>query len=61
MTPVQFTLELTTEERDLLLNWLEQRKREKLVEEHRTDSGTYRTVVLQQEAILDGLIQKLQR
>jgi len=55
------TLTITEEERSQLLNWLEQYRRDKLVEEHRTDAPNYRSFILRQEEILDKLILKLRR
>ena len=56
-----FKLTLTEEERVQLLNWLQERLRDKLVEEHRTDAIDYRQFVLQQETILERLIEKFKR
>ena len=57
----EFAMTITEEERTQLLNWLEQRQRNKLIEEHRTRTPDYREHVLHEEAILDGLIEKLRR
>jgi hypothetical protein len=54
-----FTFTLTEEEREQLLNWLEQRLRNKHVEEHRTATAEFRKLVLHQEKILESLINKL--
>lgn len=58
---VELRLTLTEEERVQLLAWLERRMRDKLVEEHRTDSLEFKKLVARQERILDGLIAKLRR
>ena len=55
----EFVLNLTEEERSQLLNWLEQKQRNTLVEEHRTDSPKYKDYVLHKEEILEKLINKL--
>ena len=55
------TLTLTGEERSQLLSWLEQRLRDKLVEEHRTESVDFRKNVLHQEEILGKVIRKLRQ
>ena len=60
-TTTQFTLSLTEEEREQLLNWLEQQFRAKLVEEHRTDAPDFRAYVLSQEAVLQKLIDTLRK
>jgi hypothetical protein len=52
-------LTLTEEEREYLLNFLEQTFREALVEEHRTDAFDFKEYVRHKEAILKGLIDKL--
>ena len=57
----EFTLTFTEEERAQLLNWLEQRLRATLVEEHRTDAADYRKYVVHQEEILEKIINKLRR
>jgi len=55
------TLNLSGEERSLLLNFLEQKLRDKQIEEHRTESFEFREHVQHQEALLQGLIDKLLR
>lgn len=60
-TPTELMISLTEEERAQLLNWLEQRLRDKRVEEHRTETAAYRDYVLHEEAILEQLITKLSR
>lgn len=57
----EFTLTLTEEERSQLLNWLEQRLRTTLIEEHRTDSNEYKEYVVHLEDILNQVIAKLRR
>jgi hypothetical protein len=56
-----FTLALNEEEREQLLSFLEQALRDKQVEVHRTDALEYRKYVQHQEALLQGLIDKLRR
>ena len=58
---IEFAMNLTEEEQTYLLNWLQQRRRDKRVEEHRTDTADYKAYVVHEEAILDGLIDKLRR
>jgi len=55
------TLTLTGEEREQLLAFLEQALRAKEIEEHRTDSISFRAIVQRQEALLQGLVDKLRR
>jgi len=55
------TLALSAEERSLLLNFLEKKFRDKQVEEHRTEAFAFREHVQHQEALLQGLIDKLLR
>jgi hypothetical protein len=55
-----FALTLTEEERAQLLNWLKEKLRNKLVEEHRTEAFDYKEYVFHQEKILQSLIEKLQ-
>jgi hypothetical protein len=55
----QVAITMTEEERAQLLSWLEQRLKNKLVEEHRTETAAYRDYVLHQETILESLINKL--
>jgi hypothetical protein len=52
-------LNVTDEERDLLEDFLRQRLKEKRVEEHRTDSPAYREIVVHQEQLIEGLLEKL--
>jgi len=60
-TPSAVTLTLNEEERSFLLNFLEQTLREKSVEEHRTDALDYKAFVRRQEALVQGLIDRLRR
>jgi hypothetical protein len=53
------TLTLTAEEREHLLNYLDQALRETRVEAHRTDSPNYRTWVESRESALQSVIAKL--
>jgi hypothetical protein len=55
------TLALTGEERELLLKVLEQALRDKQIENHRTDSITFRQLVQRQETLLQNLLEKLGR
>jgi len=55
------TLTLTAEERSLLLTVLEQKLREMLLEEHRTDSLSFAKIVREREAILERLLQKVRQ
>jgi hypothetical protein len=50
---------LTADERDYLTTLLETALKDKRVEEHRTRSPGYREHVLQQEAIISSLLDKL--
>jgi hypothetical protein len=52
---------LSPEERSLLLNFLEQKLRDKQVEEHRTESFAFREYVQHQEELLQGILDKLRR
>jgi hypothetical protein len=54
------TLTLTEEERTHLLTFLEHAYKDALVEEHRTDAFDFKAFVRRKEAILKGLIDKLQ-
>jgi len=56
-----FTFTLSPEEHTLLLEVLEQKLHDKLIEEHRTDSITFREHVQRQGVVLQGLIDKLRR
>ena len=55
------TLALTQEEREELMNLLEQVLREKEIEVHRTEAFDYREHVQHQEDVLEGLLDKLRR
>jgi len=66
MTPagisaLAFTLTLNDEERAQLVNVLEQALHDKEIENHRTDSITYRQHVQHEEALLRGLLDKLRQ
>jgi hypothetical protein len=56
-----FTLALSGEERELLRHLLEQVLRDKQVEDHRTDSITFRELVQRQETLLQNVLDKLGR
>jgi len=56
-----FTLALSGEERELLRNLLQQTLRDKQIEDHRTDSITFRELVQRQEDLLQNVIDKLGR
>jgi hypothetical protein len=60
-TSTEFAMTLSEEERAHLLKWLEQRLKDKLIEEHRTDALNYKEHILHEEAILKKLIDKLRR
>jgi hypothetical protein len=53
------TLALSGEEREFLLRVLEQRFHDKQIEEHRTEAFDFRERVRHEEALLQGLIDKL--
>jgi len=55
------TLALSGEERSLLLNFLEQKLHDKKIEEHRTDAFEFREYVRHEEAVVQGLLDKLRR
>jgi hypothetical protein len=55
------SLTLTVEEREFLVGLLERTLKEKLVEEHRTRTPSYRAVVEQEENVIKGLLTKLGR
>ena len=59
MTELQVTL--TAEEREYLVNHLEEVLKETRVEEHRTRTPSYRTHVLRQEDVIVGLLNKLRQ
>ena len=52
-------LTLADEERAFLVNLLQTVLKDKLVEEHRTRTLSYREVVLHQESLIAGLLSKL--
>jgi len=55
------TITLSGEERSLLLNFLEQKFRDKQIEEHRTDAIEYREYVRHEEGVVKGLLDKLRQ
>ena len=55
------SLTLSAEEQTELLAWLEQRLKDKRVEEHRTDRSDFRKHVQHEEQLIEGLIAKLRR
>lgn len=57
MSELQVTL--TAEEREYLVNHLEEVLKETRVEEHRTRTPRYRTLVLHLEDVILGLLSKL--
>jgi hypothetical protein len=59
--PPAITLTLSKEERSLLLNFLEQKFRDKQIEEHRTEASQFRQYVQHEEGVLQGLLDKLRR
>lgn len=59
MAQVQLTL--TNDERNFLVSLLEERGKEKQIEEHRTRSPNYRELVLQEEALINALLEKLKQ
>jgi hypothetical protein len=59
--PAGLTLALTEEERELLLLFLDQALRNKLIEEHRTDALAFKELVRHQADLLQGIIDKLRR
>ena len=52
-------LKLTPEERNFLISFLTYHLKETRVEEHRTDARDYRTFVVQEENLIQGLLAKL--
>jgi hypothetical protein len=61
VTPQEFTLALSEDERVHLLIFLEQAVRDKLVEVRRTEASDYRKRVSHEEAVLESVIGKLRR
>ena len=57
----EFQVTLDSEERQYLLDLLKVTLKETRVEEHRTRTPTYREHVLHKEAIVEGLLNKLQQ
>jgi hypothetical protein len=52
-------LELAAEERDYLANVLETLLKQKMIEEHRTRSLSYRPIVAHEEELIRRLLEKL--
>jgi len=52
-------LTLTTEERDVLVGLLETLMKETLVEEHRTESSSFRDRIIKREHLLASILSKL--
>ena len=50
---------LNAEEKDLLVKLLEREVSQRLVEEHRTRAPAYREHILHDEAVLQGMLTKL--
>jgi hypothetical protein len=59
MAELQMTL--TAEERQYLLDLLELTLKDMRIEEHRTRTPTYRELVLKQENLAQGLLNKLRQ
>jgi hypothetical protein len=57
MSELQLTL--TTQERDYLTSLLREILKEKLVEEHRTRTLSYRGFVVHEEETIKGLLRKM--
>jgi hypothetical protein len=57
----RYTLTLSDQERDNLLGLLRQAFTETRVEAHRTHTPDFRSLVLGQEALIRGLVEKLER
>ncbi len=57
----EFQVTLNSEERQYLLDLLKVTLKETRVEEHRTRTPSYREHVLHKEAIVEGLLNKLQQ
>ena len=57
----RFTLSLDEEERAQLLSLLERTRRDTHIEARRTETPDYKELVHHQEAVLQGLIDKLRR
>lgn len=55
----EITLILNAEEKELLANLLEREISQRLVEEHRTRTPSYRHYIEQDEAILQNVLAKL--
>jgi hypothetical protein len=57
----EFQLTLTDDERQCLLDLLERTLKDARVEEHRTRAPLYRELVVRDEALMQGLLAKLQQ
>lgn len=57
----EFQLTLTDEERTFLSELLETTLKQRLIEEHRTRTPSYREGVLRQENTINGLLVKLRQ
>jgi hypothetical protein len=55
----ELQLSLNAQEREYLVELLEERVKETRVEEHRTRTPTYRQHVIHQEELMVGLLKKL--
>jgi len=55
----QTQLDLSPQEREVLIELLKASLKEARVEEHRTRTPSYREHVLAREAVIEGLLQKL--
>lgn len=54
-------LSLNAEEKELLVNLLEHEISQRLVEEHRTRTPSYREYIQHDESVLQGVLAKLNR
>jgi hypothetical protein len=59
MNATGFTLSLSQEEKEFLLNFLEEGFKEKEVEVHRTDNLEFKELVEREANLMEGLINKL--
>jgi hypothetical protein len=57
----EFQLTMTAEEQHFLAELLEQKLKEKRVEEHRTRTLSYREGIVHQEKLLEGLLNRLRQ
>jgi len=60
-TPPKFTIELTEEERAEMTRLLRQALGETRVEIHRTHTPEYRERVMDEQSLLRGLLEKIER